>query len=135
MAKAYNKNIGYSAYKMRRIIDLIRSKSVIYVWIKGFIFSFRVQDKKRLEPITFSPSKISGGVRPSWYRVIACPQYSSKSLRNRYKSGFSQEVSANQSSTLSNSDKTRSAATAEANPPDRLTKWSIIGAFLEKAVS
>ena len=28
MAKAYNKNIGYSAYKMRRIIDLIRSKSV-----------------------------------------------------------------------------------------------------------
>ena len=29
MAKAYNKNIGYSAYKMRRIIDLIRSKSVI----------------------------------------------------------------------------------------------------------
>ena len=28
MAKAYNKNIGYSAYKMRRIIDLIRPKSV-----------------------------------------------------------------------------------------------------------
>ena len=28
MAKAYNKNSGYSAYKMRRIIDLIRSKSV-----------------------------------------------------------------------------------------------------------
>ena len=28
MAIAYNKNIGYSAYKMRRIIDLIRSKSV-----------------------------------------------------------------------------------------------------------
>ena len=28
MAKAYNKNIGYSAYKMRRIIDLIRSKFV-----------------------------------------------------------------------------------------------------------
>ena len=28
MAKAYSKNIGYSSYKMRRVIDQIRSKSV-----------------------------------------------------------------------------------------------------------
>ena len=28
MAKAHSKNIGYSSYKMRRVIDQIRSKSV-----------------------------------------------------------------------------------------------------------
>ena len=28
MAIAYNKNVGFSAYKVRRIIDLIRSRSV-----------------------------------------------------------------------------------------------------------
>ena len=28
MAVAHNKNVGYSPYKVRRIIDLIRSRSV-----------------------------------------------------------------------------------------------------------